>query len=325
MKMISLIILFISFNTLACTIFMQPETGMVAKNYDWSLAEGEMIVRPINAKKKALESNKNWISLYGSVTFNQYGPDLPAGGMNTEGLMIEALILGGTKYRSLYATELIDSINESEFIQYNLDLYKTVDEVVANADKFNLKKTYVPIHYFTCDSSKKCAVIEYINGETIIHTDASLELPILTNMSYAKTLRNYNQDAPQTSEAFSSYFRFKKLADFPLADFSKHSMLKKLNSVKVTGTTVWQLLYSPQNKTIDLLHIFSSIPVSVNFKKLDFECKATLNILSLKDKDQSFSHKDISLVLARRAKNLKELSAATLQALSERKLANDCL
>lgn len=325
LNLISLLNLFVSFNSLACAIFMQPETGMVAKNYDWSLAEGEMIVRPINAKKKALESNKRWVSRYGSVTFNQYGPDLPAGGMNTEGLTMEALILGSTKHRTLNTTELEDSLNEAEFIQYNLDLYKSVDEVIANADKFNLKKVHVPVHYFTCDQSKKCAVVEFINGETIIHTDSSLEQPVLTNMSYAKVLKYYNQDAPLSAEAFSSYPRFKRLVDFQLKDFSNKSMMSKLNSVKITGTTVWQILYSPQNKTIDLSHIFSHKPVSVDFDKLSFECESGLNVLSFKDKDRSFSKKDISLALAKRANALTELDPATLAALSKRKLVNDCL
>lgn len=326
MKVVSVLTSFlISFNTIACAIFMQPETGMVAKNFDWSLAEGEMIVRPVNAKKKALESDKNWVSLYGSVTFNQYGPDLPAGGMNTEGLMMEALILGSTQYRNLSEEDMKQVLNEAEFIQYNLDLYKTVDEVIANASKFNLKRVHVPIHYFTCDAAKKCAVIEFIKGDTIVHTDESLELPILTNMAYEKVLNYYKQDAPSTIEAFASYPRFKRLADFKMTDFSKPSLFQKLDAVKIPGTTVWQMVYSPQESTIDLLHIFGPAPVSVNLKNLNFECTPDLSILSFKDKDQTFSHKDISIQLAKRAKDLRELGTDTLLALTKRKLANDCL
>jgi choloylglycine hydrolase len=81
----------------ACSIFMQPQTGMVAKNYDWSLADGELMIRPQGAKKTSLHSQKAWTSLYGSVTFNQYGPDLPTGGINEHGLIIEALVLGSTQ------------------------------------------------------------------------------------------------------------------------------------------------------------------------------------------------------------------------------------
>lgn len=272
-------------NSLACSIFMQPETGMVAKNFDWSLAEGEMMIRPFNARKQALASSKSWISKYGSITFNQYGPDLPNGGMNSEGLLMEALILGATKHKELTPTEETEVLNEAEFIQFNLDNYKSVDEVIANVTELKVKKFHVPIHYFTCDVSKQCAVIEFINGKVKVYTEETLELPILTNMAYEKVVTKYIQGMPSTSEAFSSYPRFKLLADFKMNDYSKLSMLEKLNVAKVTGTTVWQILYSPEKKAIDLLHIFSSTPVNVKLNKISFNCTPELKVLSLKDQD----------------------------------------
>lgn len=314
----------ITTNALACSIFMQPETGMVAKNFDWSLAEGEMMIRPYNAKKKALTSKKTWISKYGSITFNQYGPDLPNGGMNTEGLLMEALILGATKHKELTPIEETEVLNEAEFIQFNLDNYKSVEEVIANVTDLKVKKIHVPIHYFTCDISKQCAVIEFINGKVKVYTEDSLELPILTNMAYEKVLNKYLQEMPSTSEAFSSYPRFKLLADFKMTDYSKPSMLKKLNAAKVTGTTVWQILYSPETKNIDLLHIFSTAPVNVKMDKMSFNCTRELRVLSLKDQDQVFSVKDIKQPLLKRIEGLKRVDEKSKLLLGSRPLSNNC-
>ena len=298
---------------------------MVAKNFDWSLAEGEMMIRPYKAKKKALASSKSWVSKYGSVTFNQYGPDLPNGGMNTEGLLIEALILGATKHRVLTPVEEKDILNESEFIQYNLDNYNSVDEVIEHLPELNLKKHHVPIHYFTCDTSKQCAVIEFLNAEAKVYTDSTLELPILTNMAYEKVVGKYLRDMPSTSESFSSYPRFKLLADYKVKDFSKLSMLKKLNAAKVTGTTVWQILYSPEEKSVDLLHVFSAHPVNVKLSEIDFRCQNDLKVLSLRDGDQSFSNKDIKPPLLKRIEGLSKVDANVKLLLRSRPLKNNCL
>jgi hypothetical protein len=328
-----LLILFIAFtitlsglttNSWACSIFMQPETGMVAKNFDWSLAEGEMMIRPYNAKKQALASNKSWISKYGSITFNQYGPDLPNGGMNTEGLLMEALILGATKHKELTPIEESEVLNEAEFIQFNLDNYKSVEEVIENVSELKVKKIHVPIHYFTCDISKQCAVIEFINGKVDVYTDEALELPILTNMAYEKVLTKYLQEMPSTSQAFSSYPRFKLLADYKMTDFSELSMLKKLNVAKVTGATVWQILYSPEMKSVDLLHIFSSTPVNVKLNKISFKCTQKLKVLSLKDQDQAFSTKSIKQPLLKRIEGLSKVDGKIKLLLGSRPLENNC-
>jgi hypothetical protein len=311
-------------NSWACSIFMQPETGMVAKNFDWNLAEGEMMIRPYNAKKQALASNKSWISKYGSITFNQYGPDLPNGGMNTEGLLMEALILGATKHKELTPIEEAEVLNEAEFIQYNLDNYKSVEEVIQNVSELKVKKIHVPIHYFTCDISKQCAVIEFISGKVKVYTEQTLDLPILTNMAYEKVLNKYLQDMPSTSEAFSSYPRFKLLANFKMSDYSKLSMLEKLNVAKVTGTTVWQILYSPEAKAIDLLHIFSSTPVNVKLNKISFNCTQELKVLSLKDQDQAFSTKSIKQPLLKRIEGLKRVDENMKSILAGRPLRNNC-
>lgn len=55
-----------------------------------------------NVEKTALIDQKEnpikWISRYGSITFNQVGRDLPFGGMNETGLVVEHMSLPQTTY-----------------------------------------------------------------------------------------------------------------------------------------------------------------------------------------------------------------------------------
>ncbi len=57
-----------------------------------------------NLEKVALvdlaEKPAKWISKFGSITFNQIGRDLPYGGMNENGLVVEQMTLDQTVYLS---------------------------------------------------------------------------------------------------------------------------------------------------------------------------------------------------------------------------------
>ncbi len=320
MKILGLLLLIYSFPALSCSIFRQIENSIVAKNFDWSESRGELIVRPVAAIKHALNSQKTWVSRYGSVTFNQYGPDLPTGGINTEGLMIEALILGESEFPKLTSEEKKEALNEAEFMQYVLDQYQTVDEVLTHLAEIKMIKAYVPVHYFLCDASKKCAVIDYIKGKPSIHQGDELNPAILTNLSYRK-LQSFSSNS---TEGFASHVRFQALANYNPVDFSLRSMLEKLNQAKIKNYTAWQIFYSLEKKTIDLYHVFSPLPVSVELSGLNFSCQKDLDVLSFEDQDQTFSQKSIKEKIVMRANLLDQVDPQLVQVLKNRPLVNHC-
>ncbi|MCD6376636.1 MAG: hypothetical protein J7L94_13990 [Caldisericaceae bacterium] len=90
-----LLVVFISYQLYACTIFVLKRDGKVllAKNLDWFIDDGFIVVNKRGVKKVAFEMNDGdpvkWESRYGSITFNQFGKEFPLGGMNEEGLVIE--------------------------------------------------------------------------------------------------------------------------------------------------------------------------------------------------------------------------------------------
>ena len=63
------------------------------RNYDWVTGEGIVSTNLRGLQKTSLQmgdgSALNWVSNYGSITFNQYGKEFPTGGMNEKGLVVE--------------------------------------------------------------------------------------------------------------------------------------------------------------------------------------------------------------------------------------------
>ena len=73
----------------ACTTFMLERGGdrVVGKSYDWHMGQGLVLVNKRGVAKQSLPAKPGdrpaqWLSRHASVTFNQYGREFPAGGMN---------------------------------------------------------------------------------------------------------------------------------------------------------------------------------------------------------------------------------------------------
>jgi choloylglycine hydrolase len=89
----------------ACTTFLMKDAKnnlYYGRNFDFPVGEGLIQINERNMVKQAmvLPSDKpfSWVSLYGSITFNQVGREFPYGGMNEAGLVVEQMWLDGTRY-----------------------------------------------------------------------------------------------------------------------------------------------------------------------------------------------------------------------------------
>src|ERR1700756_2772242 len=133
-KIFFILIFIFSVQGFSCTSFLNSTSGrsVMAKNFDWDLGHGLLIVNKQNVQKIALAAEDTdapllWTSKYGSVTFNQLGRELPYGGMNEKGLTIEILWLNETEYPPLVPQ--IMEANESQWIQSMLDRAQNIDEM----------------------------------------------------------------------------------------------------------------------------------------------------------------------------------------------------
>lgn len=186
-------------DALACTAFGLPGTTtlskdagagpIVAKSYDWANGDGAVHTNRRGVRRTGMTGSKRdrvakWISQYSSVTFNQYGRDMPNGGMNEKGLVVEVLWLTESRFPDRDARP---ALNELQWVQYQLDNFATLAEVAVAAPFLRISNLYAPVHYFVCDASGTCGTFEFLNGSLVMHVGKTLPLPVLTNNTYAQS------------------------------------------------------------------------------------------------------------------------------------------
>ena len=157
---------------------------LVGKNYDWGVEDGLVIINKRGVKKTAIALNEDfgqpakWTSKYGSITFNQYGREMPMGGMNETGLVVEMMMLRETQYP---AHDSRPSISNLQWIQYQLDNFSTVKEVISSDSKVRIYSGNTGLHYMACDKMGNCASIEFIGGKLVYHINETMPVKVLTN------------------------------------------------------------------------------------------------------------------------------------------------
>jgi len=130
---------------------------------------------------RPLQPAMGWIARYGSVTWSSQGRDLPDGGINEAGLGIEEMSLSDQPYP---AAGIRPRLFQMQWIQYHLDQFRTVEEVIRSA-------TYLfpdgwPWHFLVVDRDGHCATIEYIRNRLVVHTGENLPVTALCNSPYAE-------------------------------------------------------------------------------------------------------------------------------------------
>lgn len=179
---------------LACSsFFFNSGSKLLAKNFDWYSGEGYILKNQKGQKKFAYGfKNANvasWTSKYGSVTFNQNGKEFPYGGMNERGLVVEQLWLSSSEYQE----NNNQNISELEWIQYQLDNFQSVQEIIENINSLTIKPVST-VHYMIADKRGNSTVIEYIDGKVRIDQQIS-RYQVITN---------------ETSEDSKKYFELNK-------------------------------------------------------------------------------------------------------------------
>ena len=105
------------------------------------------------------DSSISWVSQYGSITMNAFHLDIPLGGINETGLVLEHLALEGSKFPE---KDKRNAITPFQWIQYQLDNYSTVDEVIKSESFLRISPwIFVFLHFLVCDAQGDMVIIEY--------------------------------------------------------------------------------------------------------------------------------------------------------------------
>lgn len=282
----------------ACTTFLLAHDGnsVVGKNHDWMVGDGLIIVNKRGMLKTAGYGKQVkgrpavWTSKYGSVTFNQYGRELPSGGMNETGLVVEEMTLVATRYSE---PDLRPAIIALQWIQYQLDNFSTVEEVIASDSTLRIAPGMgAGLHYFCTDSKGNSAVIEFLNGKLVYHTKDTLRFNVLTNNTYENLNRFFENNEKQgkpypmpTGNASSSRFlraasmveKYKLNSSKPLIDYA----FDILSNVSQGIPTKWSIVYDLKNFRIYFQTYGNPQKRFFDFHSFNLSCEEPIKILNI--------------------------------------------
>jgi choloylglycine hydrolase len=219
------LILTITASLSACSVFSMVKRDEIVcgGNLDWEAPfPGYVLVNPRELTKLVVPwkgswpdpdgaGDHSWVPRYGSVTLTCYGRDFIEGGMNEAGLVIDQASLW-----AVYPPEdERPGISCPQWMQYQLDNYATVAEVIEHLD--DLRPDGEGWHYLVADSTGACAVIEYPDGKPAVYSGEAAPVCALTNTAYEQALSHLPMDVAFGGEADiasagDSYGRFVMMA-----------------------------------------------------------------------------------------------------------------
>jgi penicillin V acylase-like amidase (Ntn superfamily) len=279
----------------ACSaLLMSSKTDtLVARNFDWSFGHGLVIVNKRGVSKKALvkktEIPAEWTSKYGSITFNQVSRELPQGGMNEKGLVVESLWLDSASFPQPDQRPIT---NELQWIQFQLDNFSTTAEVISNLEKLRPSKSFASIHYFVCDAPGACATIEPVAGKLVVHSGSDLPVPALANDSYADSSAYAapflkNSDCEKIPAGNKSLNRFARAACFLKnsnrvgSPKSADAAFQILEQIAQQGYTKWSIVYNLTERMVTFRSADAKSKKEVQLSALNFSCSKPAQILDI--------------------------------------------
>lgn len=227
-------------------IFSSSGRGsLVGKNQDSESTIGYLVSNPAGIEKKSWYNGgkeTSWTSRLGSVTFHAYSTDLPVGGMNENGLVVESIEFPGTIYPNAGGST---GLNEYEFIKYCLDNFSTTEEVVHFAKTVNIFPFLSKLHYYITDAKGQSAVIEFVSGERSVHYKETLPYHALSRRMYATCTEALKSGIWKKGSSCGDFDALvaNSSANTPQEGFSA---LDKVKSPR----TGWQIVYDVDNRKI---------------------------------------------------------------------------
>jgi choloylglycine hydrolase len=273
----------------SCTAFSVKQNGdaYVGINYDWHFGDGLVIVNKRGVSKTAMGLNPGplacWTSKYGSVTFSQYGRELVQSGINEAGLFVAGLLFPETQWPS---PDSRPSIRSGQWVQYQLDNASTIEEVIRSETSVRISSTgSSPVHFFACDRSGGCVVIEFLNGKSIYHSGDDLPEKVLTDSLYSsgvKSLRTGKlpkEDRAQAAKRFvDTVHRLKETttdqATEPIGVI--FDILKRAEH-----STQWTIIYDLNELRVLFRTALNQRTRYLSLAEFDFSCSKPVKILDI--------------------------------------------
>lgn len=307
-KSISIVAFIISYFTLCffsqgfcCSTYLlqKGNTFLIGHNLDSPFKmPGMIVINKRNLKKvniswqelftlqKPSSPSINWISKYSSVTFNPVGREFPDGGFNETGLYIQEMTLEDTKFPK---NDKRPKMFMMQWMQYQLDNYETVDQVLKNLHNIILGGW--GWHFFVSDIRGVSAVIEFINGKALVYTGDEMPFPVLCNSQYPHEitkLKKYNgfggdQDVNLDDKSIPRFVH----AAYLIKNYSETTPQSsiaygfKILECMERGESQWSYVIDVKKKQIYFRTSVSTEIKNFNFGSFDLSCDQPTMIIDI--------------------------------------------
>lgn len=302
-------------SSFACSVLAvaQQAPAVVGGNYDWRARGGIVFLSPRGQVKSAgfdgeISHRAEWTSQYASLTLSQFGRDFPMQGLNEQGLA--GMVLVGP---SAYPSEgTLGVVTENLWLQYQLDKFATVAEVEAHLHDLGIYQLSASLHWFLCDATNDCAVIEFLAGQATLRRGRELPVRALTNTPYEQAMSFYSRwqesSTPQP-EGYASSARFVRVAERRNSR-SWLDVAEALDQVSLAGFTAWQSLFDLNNRSL-VVRLDGGAWHKVSFQNLPENCGGPLPMMNLETGTwREYEHTVVANLFAEAAAGAPELGPA---------------
>jgi len=297
--------LLISNSLFACSSFVLSDSSnlLFGRNYDFPFGKGFVTINKKGVNKQAIVNAPfkpvRWISKYGSITFNQVGIDAPMDGMNEKGLVIAQMGLAASQYPK---TNPENTINQLEWIQYQLDMSATLDEVIENNRNISIVPVFMPVHYLICDKDASVGVIEFCGGELKVYKGDDIEMPVCSNMFFDESMEKLkayksfggDQSIPEKSEkvVINDEFIMNIVAKAckMIKAYKKQGLTNSveysfniLNAIGLENRTQWSVVYDINNLSVRFKSLKNKEIRIIDLKQFNFSCDNSIQVMDIQE------------------------------------------
>jgi len=276
----------------ACSTFVLKDLKSLifGRNYDLEIGLGFVSINKRGIEKHAIVQAPykpvRWISKYGNITFNQTGIDAPMDGMNEKGLVIAQMGLAASEYPQPNPENVI---NQIEWIQYQLDMSATLDEVIENDKNISIVPVFMPVHYLVCDKDGNVGVIEFHKGERKVYKGEDIVMPVCTNIFYDESMEKINtykafggdKVIPEKSEkvVINDEFIMNIVAKAGemIKDYKEEGLTNSveysfdiLKAIGLENRTQWSIVYDINNQIIKFKSLKKQRYTNIKLKSVQF-------------------------------------------------------
>ena len=330
----------------ACSVYAPYQHAIMAANYDWTVSGGILFTNPRGLDKTAFlvtplaeKKPARWTSRYASLTLSQWGREFPMQGMNEAGLA-GVVLNAPAVYPGDSSSQPI--ITEMQWLQYQLDRYGTLRDMESHIQDFSIQKISAALHFFFCDATTDCGIVEFVNGKAEIHRGARFPLRAITNSTFASSSDAWAQfvrehdgrtsfPRSELPPGYDSLHRVVRAASYAKAASSTDAQaLQNLRDLAGQGWTNWHSLFKTSRQQMLITPLKSNSTYTIELKDFALDCRQPTKMRSMNESMISpnwsaYSPADSAALLARAAKPIGGFSQELQKRMIDYALTPRCI